>query len=161
MRILMIIIFSFLMSPLHAGDLYSIYLTWDTGKIASTGFGYGYNLIWFTNQQFKTEPNTDQPRRMGSKKIFGPIIGTELGLTGYEYSAGIKFGKKNANANRTYLFTIFTGRSQNWINLQTNIKNFHYVFGLRFNHKYIDWGFKFHTDLDDDRMVSVQMGLGE
>ena len=137
----------------HASVMNSYRLVWDTGKIATFGFGIGYN-IFNTNQPHKS-PDTRRDQ------IFGPTIDAEVGIAGYEYSVGIKFGKTLSSSRNTRLITLFAGRSQNWMELKTNIENLHYVFGVRLNRKFIEWALKYHTDFESKKMISIQFGLGE
>ena len=144
----------------HASVMKSYRLVWDTSKIASFGFGFGYN-IFNPNQTKESLDSHGKKVQSVNDKVFGPMIDAEMGITGYEYSAGVKFGKMLSHARNTYLFTIFTGKSKNWIDLKTNIKEDHYVFGVRSNHKFIEWAIKYHTDLESNKMISIQVGLGE
>ncbi|KAA3658964.1 MAG: hypothetical protein DWQ10_10015 [Calditrichaeota bacterium] len=144
----------------HASVMKSYRLVWDTGKIASFGFGLGYNF-------FNVYPAAEQLDSLGqrnhpiNKNVFGPVIDAEAGITGYEYSAGVKFGKsQNLNRN-TYLITFFAGRSQNLIDLKSNLEKNHFVLGVRLNRKFTEWAIKFHTDFETNRIITIQFGLGE
>ncbi len=157
----MILVF-LLVSP-HIGAtsvIKSYRLVWDTSKIASFGLGYGYNI--FNTKQSKELPEVlERNVQLTSDKVFGPIVEAEVGITGYEYLAGVRIGKILNLAKGNYLFTIFTGRSENWIDLKTNIKKDHYVFGVRLNYKFTEWAIKYHTDFENKKMISIQFGRGE
>ena len=135
-------------------------LVWDTSKMASFGMGLGYNFF-NTSQSKETHDENGRKARLFNDKVFGPTIDAEVGITGYEYWAGIKFGKILSRARNTYLITIFTGRAENWIDLKTNIDKDHYVLGVRLNHKFIEWAIKYHTDVEKNKIISIQFGLGE
>ena len=81
-------------------------LVWDTGKIASFGFGLGYNI--FNTQQPKEPLNTHGKNiQSTNNNVFGPILGLEAGITGYEYSAGIKCGKSQSLSQKIPFFFPF------------------------------------------------------
>jgi hypothetical protein len=135
-------------------------LVWDTSKIASFGVGFGYNI--FNAEQSKVIVDQKGKKvRVSNPKVFGPIIEAELGITGYEYLAGIKFGKIQSLSKSSKLITIFTGKSENWKDLKTNIDEVHYIFGVRLNRKFIVWALKYHTDFETNKMISIQFGIGE
>ena len=144
----------------HTAGMKSYRLVWDTSKIALFGMGLGYN-IFNTNQPKEAIDTHGKKVRTVDDKVFGPMIDAEAGITGYEYSAGVKFGKMLNRTRNTYLITLFTGKSKNWIDLKTNIQKDHYVFGVRLNCKFIEWTIKYHTDFETCKMISIQFGLGE
>ena len=155
------LIFVFLLVSFSSGRpsvLKSYRLVWDTSKIASFGFGFGYNIF---NQAEETLDAHGNNVRLVNDTVLGPSIDAEAGITGYEYSAGIKFGKTNSLARSTILVTLFSGKSENWTDLKTNIAKAHYVFGVRLNRKFIEWAVKYHTDFESNTMISIQFGLGE
>ena len=160
-KLIFILIFLFVSPSIgSSAGMKSYRLVWDTGKIASFGYGYGYNL--FIPNQYK-EPPDERGRndRSINDNVFGPVMNAEVGITGYEYSAGFKFGKIQKLSRSNFLLTLFTGKSENWIDLKTNIKDDHYVFGVRLNRKFIEWAIKYHTDFESHKMISIQFGLGE
>ena len=141
----------------HTSVMNSYRLVWDTSKIASFGLGIGYNI--FNTNQLKEPPEINGRNvRTANDNVFGPMIGAEAGITGYEYAAGVKFGKAQNRARATYLITLFAGRSQNWIDLKTNIHEAHYVFGVRLNRKFIEWAITYHTDFETNNMNSIWIG---
>jgi hypothetical protein len=133
---------------------------WDTGKIASFGLGFGYT-IFNTMQSGAFFDDNNSRERLFNDKLLGPIIEAEVGITGYEYSTGVKFGKIQNLQESTYLFTIFIGRSKNWISLKTNINTDHYVTGMRLINKFKYLALKVHTDFKNKKIISVQFGLGQ
>jgi len=148
---LFLLVFS---SVSFAGAMKSYRLVWDTSKIASFGAGFGYNI-------FSDGPLEGQGNANGRYKVFGPVVEAEVGITGYEYSAGLKVGHILDRAKNTYIITVFTGRSANWMDLKTNIKKDHYVFGIRLTRKFNTLAIKYHTDFEKKKMISLQFGIGE
>ncbi|MFC1569780.1 hypothetical protein ACFL4L_06060 [bacterium] len=155
----LILIFLLVSSSLGSAAVMKSYrLVWDTSKIASFGWGFGYN-IFDTGQSKEPFSETGGNARFSNDNLFGPLIGAEVGITGYEYLAGVQLGKIQKLSKSTYIMTIFTGRSANWIDLKTNIEKDHYVFGVRLNRKFIDWAIKYHTDFKADIIISIQFGI--
>jgi len=153
-----IFIFLLVISSISSAAVMRSYrLVWDTSKFASFGAGLGYSI-------FRPEPPdklTIESSRDIRYKIFGPIAEVEVGITGYEYLAGLKVGHQLDRAKNTYIITVFTGKSQNWMDLKTNIKKNHYVFGVRITRKFNTLAIKYHTDFEKKKMISVQFGIGE
>jgi hypothetical protein len=160
MRKLTLVLLLFASSTGYTSVMKSYRLVWDTSKVASFGMGFGYN-IFTTNQAKEPLDESDRNVRFSNNNALGPMVEAEVGIAGYEYLAGVKFGKIQNLAKRTYLFTLFIGRSANWMDLKTNIQKDHYVFGVRLNYKFIVWALKYHTTLESDKMISIQFGLGE
>lgn len=52
-------------------------------------------------------------------------------------------------------------RLQKLMNLKTNIEKEHYVLGVRLTHKFKDFVLKYHTDFESDKIISIQLGIGE
>lgn len=160
MKKLIVVLLLSLPSISSASVMKSYRLVWDTGKIASFGMGFGYN-IFNTSRPREQFEGSGRNVRLLNDNVLGPTLEAEVGITGYEYLAGIKFGKMLNRARNTYIFTIFTGKSENWIDLKTNIKKDHYVFGVRICRKFNTLAIKYHTDLDKEKMISIQLGIGE
>ncbi len=136
----------------HTAGMNSYRLVWDTSKIASFGMGLGYN-IFNTNLPKEATYTHGKKVRTVDDKVFGPMIDAEVDIAGYEYSAGVKFGKMLSRTKGTYLITLFTGKSKNWIDLKTNVQNDHYVFGVRLNRKFLELDIKYHTDFESNKMI--------
>ncbi|MBN1779787.1 hypothetical protein JW948_01555 [bacterium] len=130
-------------------------LVWDTGKIAAFGAGAGFNFLG-------PGPSDagDGKERSADDRVLGPVIDAEIGITGYEYSAGIRFGKMQHLSSGSFLFTVFAGRAKNWKDLKTNIGENHFVAGIRLNHRLTELALKYHTDFENNTKISVQLGLG-
>ena len=160
MRMLIVTVLLVLPSISHASVMRSYRLVWDTSKIAAFGMGVGHDLF-SSGQTGDTHDEHDRRAHLIDERVLGPTIDAEVGITGYECSLGVKLGKNLSRVKPTYLITFLAGRSGNWIDLETNVDQGHYVFGVRLIRKYVEWAVKYHTDLEDDRMISVQFGIGE
>ncbi len=83
------------------------------------GMGYAYNFL-NTIQPSEARDENNGEARLTDERVFGATIDAEVGITGYEYSAGVKLGKSLSRARSTHLITVFAGRSGNWIDLKPN-----------------------------------------